>query len=66
MNAAFVTNPLSFGVDPLLYITSLYYGHFFLQSNFSYMAQQPLVGQDLLVFKITLRHTTLGITPLDE
>jgi len=33
------------------------------------MVQQPLVGQDLLHnrgFMFTLRHTTLGRTPLDE
>jgi hypothetical protein len=33
------------------------------------MAQQPLVGQGLLIFRdftITLRHTTLGMTPLDK
>jgi hypothetical protein len=30
------------------------------------IALQPLVGQGLLIFTITLRHTTLGRTPLDE
>jgi hypothetical protein len=36
---------------------------------FSPMAKQPLVGQGLLFFRgftITLRHTTLDMTPLDE
>jgi hypothetical protein len=35
----------------------------------SSVAQQPLVDQSLLIiggFTITLRHTTLGRTPLDE
>jgi hypothetical protein len=34
----------------------------------SFMAQQPLVGQGLLIIEtqIILRHTTLGRTPLDE
>jgi hypothetical protein len=30
------------------------------------IAQQPTVGQGLLIFTITLRHTTLGRSPLDE
>jgi len=37
--------------------------------QYLFMVQQPLVGQDLLHnrgFMITLRHTTLGRTPLDE
>jgi hypothetical protein len=41
----------------------------FFTQYFLSMAQQPLVCQDLLIiegFTITLRHTTLGRTPLDE
>jgi hypothetical protein len=38
--------------------------------SFFSMAQQPLVGQDLLIFKSSgshsVRHSTLGRTPLDE
>jgi hypothetical protein len=34
--------------------------------SFFFMAQQPLLGQGLLIIEATLRHTTLGRTPLDE
>jgi len=37
---------------------------FLVLYGFFTMAQQPLVGQGVLM--ITLRHTTLGKTPLDE
>jgi len=30
------------------------------------MAQQPALGQGLLIVMITLRHTTLGRTPLSK
>jgi hypothetical protein len=41
-----------------------------MKSIFSTLAQQPLVGQNPLIIKISqshsVRHTTLGRTPLDE
>ena len=49
--------------------TNLFRVYFFVCYLFFFsIAQQPLVGQDLLIigFIITLRHTTLGRTPLDE
>jgi hypothetical protein len=37
-----------------------------IRNFFFTMAQQPLIGQGLLIIMITLRHTTIGRTPLDE